>query len=235
MRRAERLFQIVQIMRRRGGVVTADSLAAELEVSQRCVYRDIAALVGQQVPIRGEAGLGYVLEPGFDLPPLMLSVDEVEAAMLGAQWVSGHGDPSLAIAARDLIAKIAAVMPAGMRQQLSSPAARTPPGWQIPSDAVDAATLRRAIRNGRKLDLTYQDAKDTTSVRVVWPVLIAYREDTRALIAWCELRAAFRNFRLDRISSAAILDEPCPIRPAVLQAKWLAAIQTPVPCSEEAI
>src|ERR1044071_7984054 len=106
MRRAERLFQIIQIMRRSSRPVTADGIAAELETSKRSVYRDIAALIGQRVPIRGEAGIGYVLEGGFDLPPLMLTADEIEAAVLGAQWVAGRADPALARAAQDLIAKI---------------------------------------------------------------------------------------------------------------------------------
>src|SRR5436309_5048076 len=110
MRKADRLFQIVQILRRGTRPVTADAIAAELETSKRSVYRDIAALIGQRVPVRGEAGFGYVLEGGFDLPPLMLTSDEVEAAVLGAQWVAGHGDAGLARAARDLMAKIAATV-----------------------------------------------------------------------------------------------------------------------------
>src|ERR1700754_1836449 len=109
MRRADRLFQIVQILRRGRQPVTARVLAAELETSKRSVYRDVAALIGQRVPVRGEAGIGYVLEDGFDLPPLMLTAEEAEAAALGAQWVEGHGDAALAKAARDLLAKIAAV------------------------------------------------------------------------------------------------------------------------------
>src|SRR5579862_6383815 len=111
MRRADRLFQIIQILRRGRGPHTAGRIAAELETSKRTVYRDIADLIGQRVPIRGEAGVGYVLEGGFDMPPLMLTADEIEAAVLGAQWVARRGDPSLARAAQDLIAKIAASVP----------------------------------------------------------------------------------------------------------------------------
>src|SRR4249920_4087737 len=110
MRRADRLFQIIQILRRTPRPITAGALAAELETSKRTVYRDIADLVGQRVPIRGEAGVGYVLEDGFDMPPLMLTADEVEAAVLGAQWVIGRGDEALARAARDMVAKISAVV-----------------------------------------------------------------------------------------------------------------------------
>src|SRR5882762_8663849 len=107
MRRADRLFQIIQVLRRNRRPVTAEAMAAELETSKRTIYRDIADLMAQRVPVRGEAGIGYVLDGGFDLPPLMLTPDEIEAAVLGAQWVAGHADPVLAIAAEDLMAKIA--------------------------------------------------------------------------------------------------------------------------------
>src|ERR1700737_516033 len=109
MRRADRLFQIIQILRRTSKPVTADKLAVELETSKRTVYRDIADLIGQRVPIRGEAGVGYVLQPGLDLPPLMLTPDEIEAAVLGAQWMARHSDAELARAAQDLIPKTGAV------------------------------------------------------------------------------------------------------------------------------
>ena len=142
MRRADRLFQIIQILRRAKRPVTAAAIAAELETSKRSVYRDVAALIGQRVPIRGEAGLGYVLESGFDLPPLMLTTDEVEAAVLGAQWVAGHGDAALARAAKDLVAKISAAIPAHLQPLILDAGARTAPGWKIPPDGLDVA--RRA-------------------------------------------------------------------------------------------
>src|SRR5436309_10181392 len=106
MRRADRLFQIIQVLRRTRKPLTADAIALELETSKRTIYRDIAALIGQRVPIRGEAGVGYVLEQGFHLPPLMLTPDEIEAAVLGAQLVRARADPALAKAAEDLIAKL---------------------------------------------------------------------------------------------------------------------------------
>src|ERR1700760_2190044 len=130
MRRADRLFQIIQILRRGGRPTTADVLAAELETSKRTVYRDIAALIGQRVPIRGEAGTGYVLEGGFDLPPLMLTPDEIEAVVLGAQWVARRGDPSLAQAADDLIAKIAACVPDHLLPYIETPSVGAPPRWE---------------------------------------------------------------------------------------------------------
>ncbi|MFA6112785.1 MAG: YafY family protein [Sphingomonas sp.] len=227
MRRADRLFEIVQILRRERRPITADAIATELETSKRSVYRDIAALMAQRVPIRGEAGIGYVLESGFDLPPLMLNPEEVEAAVLGAQWVAGHGDPALANAARNLIAKIAAVVPAEMRALVDDPAARTPPAWKMPEDAVDATTLRQAIRAGRKIALSYRTEDGKASDRTVWPALIGYHDSARVLIAWCELRDGFRSFRLDRIVAAEILDTRYPARPGQLRARWLAEIKSP--------
>jgi len=224
MRRADRLFQIIQILRRSSRPVTAAALAAELETSKRSVYRDVAALIAQRVPVRGEAGVGYVLEGGFDLPPLMLTSDEVEAAVLGAQWVAGHGDAALARAARDLIAKIGATVPENLRPLVLDPSARTAPGWKILPDGLDAAQARAWIRAGRKIALTYQDEKQRETERVVWPVVIGYLDATRMLIAWCELRKDFRSFRLDRVSGATFLSERFPGRPATLRAKWLATM-----------
>ena len=126
LRRTERLFQIIQILRRYTRPVTADMLAGELEVSKRSVYRDIADLMAQRVPIRGEAGLGYVLDRAFDMPPLMLTPDEIEAAVLGAQWVAERGDAALAGAARDLIAKIAAAVPERLRPFIAEPTVGAP-------------------------------------------------------------------------------------------------------------
>ncbi|WEK02427.1 MAG: YafY family protein [Candidatus Sphingomonas phytovorans] len=230
MRRADRLFEIVQILRRERRPITADAIAAELETSKRSVYRDIAALTAQRVPIRGEAGIGYILESGFDLPPLMLSPEEVEAAVLGAQWVAGHGDPALAHAARNLIAKIGAVVPAEMRALVDDPAARTPPAWRMPEDTIDAATLRKAIRAGRKIALSYRAEDGGLTERTVWPALLGYHHSARILIAWCELREDFRSFRLDRIIAAETLDARYPTRPAQLRARWLAELERQRDC-----
>jgi predicted DNA-binding transcriptional regulator YafY len=224
MRRADRLFQIIQVLRRSTRPVTAAALAAELETSKRSVYRDIAALIGQRVPIRGEAGLGYVLERGFDLPPLMLTSDEVEAAVLGAQWVAGHGDAALARAARDLIAKIAATVPDNLQPLIVDAAARTPPGWKIPPDGLDVAQARAWIRSGRKVSLRYRDGDDRITERVVWPVAVGYHDAARMLIGWCEMRQDFRSFRIDRVLSARFLEQRYPTRPSALRARWLASL-----------
>ncbi len=225
MRRADRLFQIIQILRRSKGPVTAEAIAEELETSKRSVYRDIAALMGQRVPIRGEAGLGYVLESGFDLPPLMLTSDEIEAAALGAQWVAGHGDAALAHAAQNLIAKITAVIPDQFRPLILDAGSRTPPGWKIPPDGIDVAQVRGWIRQGRKIAMVYCDETGRETERTVWPVLIGYMDAARTLVAWCELRRGFRTFRVDRVKSAEFLDERYPERAAVLRAKWFASVR----------
>lgn len=220
MRRAERLFQIIQILRRGRGPVTADALARELETSKRSIYRDIAALVGQRAPIRGEAGVGYVLDDGYDMPPLMLTPDEIEAAVLGAQWVAGRGDPALARAANDLIAKIAEAVPDNLRPMVLEPAGRAPPAWENKPDTIDMALVRASIHAGRKIRLTYRDEQDRESDRVIWPVTVGYMETKRLLIGWCELRQDFRTFRTDRVAAAAFLDERFPERPGILRARW---------------
>lgn len=220
MRRADRLFQIIQILRRTGRPTTADALATELETSKRTVYRDVAALIGQRVPIRGEAGIGYVLGDGFDLPPLMLTPDEIEAAVLGAQWVSRSGDPALARAAQDLIAKIAAAVPERLRPLVLEPITAAPPAYDARQDALDMAKVRRQARDGRKIHLTYRDEQGRDTRRTVWPVTVGYLDTVRHLIAWCELRGDFRNFRTDRVIAAAFLDERYPERPAALRARW---------------
>jgi predicted DNA-binding transcriptional regulator YafY len=220
MRRADRLFQIIQALRRRRGPVTAEVLAAELEASKRTIYRDIADLIGQRVPIRGEAGVGYVLEDGFDMPPLMLTPDEIEAAVLGAQWVAGHCDAALTRAAHDLIAKIAASVPEQLRPFVQEPTTSSRPARNQARDQLDVAQVRGCIRAGRKLRLGYCDEQGRATLRTIWPVAVGYHDTTRVLAAWCELRQAFRHFRTDRVASADFLDERYPARPDALRAQW---------------
>lgn len=220
MRRADRLFQIIQILRRSSRPITAAEIAGELEVSVRTIYRDVADLIGQRVPIQGEAGLGYVLGGAFDMPPLMLTPDEIEAAVLGAQWVAGRGDPSLARAALDLIAKITAVVPERLRPLLTDPSIGTAPGLPQASDGIDMAQVRRAIRDARKIRLDYRDVRGERSERIVWPVIVGYFDQARVLAAWCELRQEFRHFRTDRIVEARFLEERHGVRPALLRARW---------------
>ncbi len=220
MRRADRLFQIIQILRRSTRPVTAMRLAEELEVSKRSVYRDVADLIGQRVPIRGEAGLGYVLDRDFDMPALMLTPDEIEAAVLGAQWVAGKGDAVLAGAARDLVAKIATAVPERLRPFFAEPSIGAPPGLAMAPDGLDIARVRLWIRSGRKILIRYRDEHLRESERTIWPTLIGYAEAVRLLAAWCELRRAFRHFRTDRIVAADFLDDRHGCRPGELRAQW---------------
>ena len=220
MRRAERLFQIIQILRRSSRPVTADDIARELEVSLRTVYRDTADLIGQRVPIRGEAGFGYVLDDDFNMPPLMLTPDEIEAAVLGAQWVAGRGDPVLARAANDLIAKIASVVPERLRPFLATPSIGTRPAGQTAPDGIDITRTRAWIRSGNKIRIGYRDLRGEASQRVIWPVIVGYFENARMLAAWCELRQDFRHFRTDRILGVEFLDERHGCRSGELRLRW---------------
>src|SRR6201998_386758 len=175
MRRADRLFQIIQVLRRNRNPLTADAIAAELETSKRTIYRDIATLIGQRVPIRGEAGMGYILEKGFELPPLMLTPDEIEAAVLGAQWVAGHADTVLARAAEDLRAKTADAVPKRLRPFVLEPASGARPGWRREPDRIDMARTRAQIHEGKKIALRYRDehGRDTDITilrRAIWHV-----------------------------------------------------------------
>lgn len=225
MRRADRLFQIIQILRRASRPVTADAIAAELETSKRSIYRDIATLMGQRVPVRGEAGVGYMLDGGFDMPPLMLTPDEIEVAMLGAQWVSRQGDPVLVRAAADLMAKIEAAVPEDLRPVVQRPASVAPPRPRAVADAIDMVALRTAIHAGHRLRLTYRDEVGRETERCVWPVLIAYFDNVRTLAAWCELRGDFRHFRTDRVVKADFMGDRYPERQATLRARWRQNLQ----------
>jgi len=243
MRRTERLFAIIQILRRARAPITAASMADELETSLRTVYRDVAELIAQRVPVRGEAGIGYMLESGFDMPPLMLTPDEIEAAVLGARWVAGRGDPALARAANDLVAKIGAVIPSHLRPFLLDETLTTPTR-PIRRDSFDVGRVRGAIRGQTKIVLTYRDETDRESRRTVWPVAIAYYESVRLLAAWCELRQDFRHFRTDRVTEAEFLEQRYPARRDVLRSqwrkamererdRWTAAMQTPMATAAE--
>lgn len=208
MRRAERLFQIIQILRRSTLPVTGAALAAELEVSTRTVYRDVADLMAQRVPIAGEAGLGYLLATDYDMPPLMLTPAELEAIVLGAQWVAGRGDPLLSPAARDVLAKIAAAVPTHLRPFIAEPSTSAKPPLGDIAETVDTASLRDAIRKRVKLRLLYRAEGGERTERIVWPVVLGYSDARRVLIAWCELRQGFRHFRTDRMQAADPLDQP---------------------------
>ena len=220
MRRADRLFRIIQVLRRKRRPVTAQEIAAEMEASPRTIYRDIAQLMADRVPIRGEAGIGYVLEGGFDMPPLMLTPDEIEAAMLGAQWVMSRADPALARAASDLVAKIGDVIPEHLRPILMEPALAALTSHPGPADTIDMARVRTCIRAQGKIALLYRDEKSAATKRVIWPIAVSYWDTVRLIVAWCELRKSFRHFRADRVLEATFLEERYATPRARLRAQW---------------
>ena len=219
MSRAGRLLQLMQILRRHRHPVSGHVLADELGVSLRTLYRDIASLQGQGADIAGEPGLGYVLKPGFLLPPLMLSGEEIEALALGTQWVADRADPRLALAAREAMAKIAAVLPRDLAGTLES-SGLVVPSRQSPALHIDLALVRQAIRAEKKLTIAYRDAAGAETARVIWPIALAFFEQTRVIVAWCELRQDFRSFRADRIAAVDALPERYPKRRMALLKEW---------------
>ena len=220
MSRSERLLALLQALRRRRRPVSGRVLADELGVSLRTLYRDIAGLQGQGAEIEGEAGLGYVLKPGFWLPPLMLNGEEIEALVLGARWVSARTDASLALAAHDAIAKISAVLPPRLREDVEASTLLVPAGKTSGGTTFDLAPIRAAIRAERKLMLDYCDAQGAKTERTIWPFGVGYFDEARFVIAWCELRQGFRHFRADRIASCQTLEARYPLGRRRLLKDW---------------
>ncbi|MEE9588420.1 MAG: YafY family protein [Hyphomicrobiaceae bacterium] len=206
MRRADRLFEIIQHMRR-DKLVRARDLADRLEVSERTIYRDIRDLMASGVPIEGEAGVGYVLKGGFDLPPLMFTETEVEALVLGARIVESWGDEELGEAASDVLAKVEAVLPDRLRQYMNVTALVAPDRHYAEPVEVDVAALRRAVRANQKVFFAYCNEDGIATHRTVRPLLIAFFGPVWTMASWCELREDFRTFRLDRMSELSVLDE----------------------------
>jgi predicted DNA-binding transcriptional regulator YafY len=206
MRRADRLFRLVGLLQRRR-TVTAAALAERLEVSERTVYRDVADLIGSGVPIQGEAGVGYRLERGFDLPPLMFNEAEIEAIVLGSRMVKAFADPALAQAAEDVLNKIRRVLPDKLAPSLDQTPLYGHHFRREKRVGEHLAQARTAIRLSRKMQLCYADEKKDESTRVIRPLALSFVGHAWLLTAWCELRSAFRNFRLDRVTSLAMLDE----------------------------
>jgi predicted DNA-binding transcriptional regulator YafY len=207
MRRSDRLFDIIQRLRTASRPTTAAALAAELEVTPRTVYRDIATLQARRVPIEGAAGVGYVLRKGFDLPPLMFTIDEVEAIAVGARLVRRLKDPKLQQAANTVLAKVTVVVPERLRQHIADTPVYVSPGMTPEAEGADLAEVRAAIRDSRKLYIAYADEQRRRTNRVIWPIAMAYYVDVTLVGAWCELRADYRNFRVERILSSKVLDE----------------------------
>ena len=207
MPRSDRLFDIIQALRSRKKPMTAAALAEELEVTPRTVYRDIATLQARRVPIEGAAGVGYVLRKGFDLPPLMFTIDEVEAIAVGARMLKRVKDPALQQAADSVLAKVSVVVPEGLRAHVADAHVYVSPGMAADAEGADLAEIRAAIRDSRKLFIGYADGQNRRTNRVIWPIAMAYYVDATLIGAWCELRADYRNFRIERIQSSKVLRE----------------------------
>ena len=209
MRRADRLFQIIQFLRTRR-VTTAKWLAERLEVSERTIYRDIKDLILSGVNIEGEAGIGYVVRRGFDLPPLMFTKEEISALTLGARIVESWADPSLATAAQSVLSKIESVLPDDIKNSLEQTRLFAPLTQIRPDVASVMAQVRVAADNNHKITLEYTRADGETSERTIWPLGLFFWGSIWTIGAWCELRKAFRVFRLDRINNILTLDESYP-------------------------
>jgi predicted DNA-binding transcriptional regulator YafY len=205
MRRADRLFQIVQLIRGRR-LTTAAFLAQRLEVSERTVYRDVADLQHQGVPIEGEAGVGYRLGAGFDLPPLMFTHDEARALVASVRMAQVWQDPALARASQVALGKILSVLPTAARVAAQSMAVYAPPIGMEPTVQATLQTLREAAQAHRKLRLQYSDAQGQPSERTVRPLGCFYWGKVWTLVAWCEARQAFRSFRIDRMAEVQAVE-----------------------------
>ena len=224
--RASRLLHLLDALRRRRTPAPGPVLAQELGVSLRTLYRDIATLREQGADIAGDPGVGYLLKPGFMLPPLMFGADELEALLLGARWVSLQPDPELAHAAESALTRVASTLPIDTRLALETS------GLMVPRNDPNATPepwlpeLRRAIRDERKVVLDYGDANGDATRRTVWPFAVGFFQHARLLAAWCELRQDFRHFRADRVRHLQATDEPLPERRHVLIRRWKAQMRS---------
>ena len=225
MSRAARLLQLLEHLRTHRQAVPGAALATELGVSLRTLYRDIATLRDQGAGIEGDPGVGYVLRPGFTLPPLMFSEDELEALILGARWVAGHAaDPELAQAAHGVMNRIGNVLPPALRLAVETSGlfVPAPPQCFQPAPAPWLPALRRAIRDEHALQLDYRDEAGSVTQRRIWPFAMAFFDHARLIAAWCELRQDFRHFRADRVITLADTGQRYPERRHALIARWRA-------------
>lgn len=220
MSRSVRLFDLLQILRQHRRPVSGMLLAEKTGVSLRTLYRDIASLQSMGAMVEGEPGVGYVLKPGFMLPPLMFTPEEIEAIVLGSRWVAERTDSGLGNAARSALARIASVLPSDLRADLEASTLVIGPSTVVPTSVVGVDLLRLAIRDERKLTLTYRDATGAETERIIWPFALAFFDTVWMLLGWCETRQDFRNFRTDRIVSAQVVETIYPKRRQVLFKAW---------------
>ncbi|OHV76051.1 YafY family protein [Rhizobium sp. LCM 4573] len=226
MRKASRLFEIIQILRLARRPVTGAEIAGQLEVTVRSIYRDIAALQAMRVPIEGERGIGYILRPGFTLPPLMLSIEETEAIVLSLALLERTGDTGLKQAAKQVNRKIAAAVPEPLARIFSDNALHAW-GTAAPApEAIDLALVRRSIRDEQKLALDYRDELGRATERTIRPIALIYYSATANIVAWCELRQAIRNFRADRVEHCEPVEEFFSGEGEKLRQLWVEGWQT---------
>ncbi|WP_447750150.1 helix-turn-helix transcriptional regulator [Sphingopyxis fribergensis] len=211
---------MIQILRRHRWPVAGATLAEELGISLRTLYRDIESLKAQGAHIDGEAGVGYVLRPGFMLPPLMFSEEEIEALVLGSRWVSERADGLLGKAARNLLAKIGAVLPEDLKDSIDASGLLIGPGEPIAAGDAELAEIRQAIRSERKTSIIYTDEQGAATERTIWPFVLAFYDRVRVVVAWCELREGYRHFRTDRITALDVTSGRFPRRRAALLKEW---------------
>ena len=214
MVRSQRLLALIGLLRSHRFPVSGKALAEKLNVSLRTLYRDIATLQEQGANIEGEAGVGYVLKPGFLLPPLMFTEEEIEALVLGARWVSQRTDSQLSDGAQNALNKIAAVLPLELKEILDDTTLLIGPSKESTTDTVDIAKVRQAIRDEKILSIDYRDLK----------FALGYFDEVRVLVAWCELRQGIRNFRTDRILSSELIDTRYATPRHVLLKQWRATL-----------
>jgi predicted DNA-binding transcriptional regulator YafY len=229
MSRAERLLGLMQVLRRHRRPVSGATLARELRISIRTLYRDIASLQAQGAHIDGEPGMGYVLKPGFMLPPLMFSEEEIEALVLGSRWVADRGDAELAEAALNVLAKIGAVLPADLRNELEGSTLLIGPATAASAGDAELPKIRRAIRTQRKIEIRYRDLKGEETKRTIWPFALGFFDRVRVIAAWCELREDLRHFRTDRIVGLAVSKLAYPRPRAALLKEWRATHRPDAP------
>lgn len=219
MSRAQRLLDVIQLLRRHRRPVAACRLAEELGVSLRTIYRDIETLKGQGAHIDGEAGIGYVLRPGFMLPPLMFSEEEIEALVLGGGWVAAQPDEALGKAAKNALAKIADVLTDDLQRSLETSSLMVARRDPAAGDA-ELPIIRAAIRNERKLRIAYSDERDNRTHRTIWPIALGFFDRIRMVAAWCESRGGYRHFRTDRILSITPTERRYPRRRIDMLREW---------------
>ena len=220
MSRAQRLLDLIQVLRRHRHPVSGATLAEATGVSLRTLYRDIELLKAEGAHIDGEAGVGYVLRPGFMLPPLMFSEEEIEALVLGSRWVHQRADRALADAAANVLAKIGAVLPKDLRDTLDESGLLIGPGDPIAAGDAQLPKIRQAIRTERKIGLSYRDNNGADSKRTIWPFALSFFEKVRVVVAWCELREDFRHFRTDRIVVLNMTEKRYPRRRQAMLKEW---------------